>query len=51
MGQSDGRVEHRPQDALVAGRRGQRALVPEEVVEVFGKHGAHVEGGYVHGLI
>lgn len=51
MRKSDGCIEHGPDDTLGAGRRGQGALVPEEMVEVLGEHGAHVETGYVHGLI
>lgn len=48
--ESDGRVEHCPEDALVAGRRGEGALVSEEVVQVLGEHRAHVQAGYIHGL-
>ena len=50
MGESDGGVEHCPQDALVAGRRGEGALVPEEVVDVLREHGAHVDVRDVHSL-
>lgn len=50
MGESDGRVKHRPEDALVAGRSGEGALVSEEMVEVLGEHGAHIDARYVHGL-
>lgn len=50
VGESDGRVKHRPEDALVARRRGEGALVSEEVVQVLGEHGAHVQAGYIHGL-
>lgn len=50
MRQRDGRVKHGPDDALIAGWSGERALVSEEVVEVLGEHGAHVDARYVHGL-
>lgn len=50
LGKSDGGVKHRPDDALKAGGRGERPLVSEEVVEVLGKHGAHVDARDVHGL-
>lgn len=50
VGESDGCVKHRPEDALVAWRRGEGALVSEEVVQVLGEHGAHVQAGYIHGL-
>lgn len=50
VGESDGRVKHRPEDALVARRRGEGALVSEEVVQVLGEHGAHVQVGCIHGL-
>lgn len=48
--QGDGRVKHSPEDTLIAGRSGEGALVPEEMVEVLWEHGAHVQAGYVHGL-
>lgn len=50
VGESDGRVKHRPEDALVARRRGEGALVSEEVVQVLGQHGANVQVGDIHGL-
>lgn len=48
--QSDRCIKHGPQDALVAGRSGEGALVSEEMVEVLGEHRAHVDARYVHGL-
>ena len=50
VGESDGGVEHCPQDALRAGRGGEGALVPEEVIDVLGEHGAHVDVRDVHSL-
>lgn len=48
--ESDGRIKHRPEDALVARGSGEGALVSEEMVEVLWEHGAHINAGYVHGL-
>ena len=50
MWKRDGRIEHGPEDALVAGRSGERALVSEEMVDVLRQHRAHVDIRDVHGL-
>lgn len=48
--ESDGCIKHGPEDALIAGGSGEGALVSEEMVEVLGEHGAHIDVRYVHGL-
>lgn len=50
MWEGDGCIKHGPEDALVAGWSGEGALVSEEMVEVLGQHGAHINVRYVHGL-
>lgn len=50
MWKSDGCVEHSPHDALETGGRGEGPFVPEEMIEVLGEHGAHVNVRDGHGL-
>lgn len=43
MRQSDGCVEHSPDDALETGGSGEGPIVSEEMIEVLREHGAHVD--------
>lgn len=50
VGEGDGGIKHGPQNAFVTWWRSERTLISEKVVDVFWKHGAHVQVRDVHGL-
>lgn len=50
MREGDGRIKYSPQNALMARRCGERALISEKVTQVVWKHGAYVQVCDIHSL-
>lgn len=50
MREGDGRIKYSPQNALMARRCGERALISEKVTHVVWKHGAYVQVCEIHSL-